>query len=78
MNTKQPIVNKTIQAEYYSADSVLQELKEMQDLAIRKSIIEAELCDFATETEVKAVFDKWKLVPNHMRLKNENKYSRFG
>ena len=61
MNTKQPIVNKTIQAEYYSADSVLQELKQMLDTEIRKSLTEADAVEFAADAEVKAVFDKWKI-----------------
>lgn len=61
MNTKKPSVNKFILADYYSVESVLKELEEMQDLAVRKSIIEAESGDFATEAEVKAVFDKWKI-----------------
>lgn len=61
MNTKKPFANKTIQAERNSAGIVLQELNEMQDLAIRKSLIEADAGDFATDAEVKAVFDKWKI-----------------
>lgn len=69
MNTRKSIANKTIQTDCYSAGSVLQELEVMRDLAIRKSILEAESGDFATEAEVKAIFDKWKLAPDHTRLK---------
>jgi hypothetical protein len=32
----------------------------MLDFEIRKSLIEADACDFATETEVRTVFQKWK------------------
>lgn len=58
MSTKKPIVNKTIQAEYYWADSVLKELKQILDTEIRKSLTEADACEFATDAEVKTVFDK--------------------
>jgi predicted transcriptional regulator len=61
MNTKKPSVNKSIPDGYYPAESIMKELEVMLDFEIRKSLIEADAGDFATEVEVRAVFDKWKI-----------------
>jgi predicted transcriptional regulator len=60
MNTKKSPVSKAAHADY-SAESVLNELEEMLDFEIRKSLVEADAGEFATEAEVKAVFQKWKI-----------------
>jgi predicted transcriptional regulator len=60
MNTKKPFANKTAQAGNYVAVSDLKELEEMLDCEIRKSLIEADAGDFATDAEVKSVIAKWK------------------
>lgn len=61
MNTKKSTADKTVHTEYYSVESVLNELEELLDCEIHKSLIEADDGDFATDAEVKAVFDKWKV-----------------
>lgn len=58
MNTKKPSANKV--AGSYPAESGLKELEEMLDFEIRKSLIEADASDFATDAEVKSVIAKWK------------------
>ncbi len=60
MNTKKTSNNQSSESECYSAEFVLAGLSEMLDNEIRKSLIEADAGDFATEEEVKAVFEKWK------------------
>jgi hypothetical protein len=40
----------------------------MLDFEIRKSLIEADACDFATGTEVRTVFQKWKAKNDILQL----------
>lgn len=60
MNIKKSSASQSKEIKYYSAEFVLAELREMFDAQIRKSLIEADAGEFATEREVKAVFKKWK------------------
>ena len=49
MNTKNSSANQSEEVKYYSAEFVLAELREMLDAQIRKSLIEADTSDFATD-----------------------------
>ena len=60
MRTKKSSANQSEGVKYYSAEFVLAELREMLEKEIRKSLIEADAGEFATEDEVNAVFKKRK------------------
>ena len=62
MRTKKSSANQSEEVKYYSAEFVLAELREMLDAQIRKSLIEADAGEFATELEVDAVFEKRKAI----------------
>lgn len=58
MKTKSSLTGEV--QEYSPIDCGLNESETLIDLEIRRALVEADACDFATKEEVKAIFDKWK------------------